>query len=87
MMKEAPPPISHQKAGEAPMAERQSIKGFRATRMAEPIPTKQTVSRLLCSFSFIKASMKPTMADSHTKANIPQPQPPAWRNTNKVNGV
>ena len=87
MIYEAPPPRSHQKAGEAPMADRQSISGLRATRMAEPIPTKQIVSRLLCSFSFLKANMNPTIADSHTKVKLPQPYPPAWRSTNRVNGV
>ena len=72
MIYEAPPPRSHQKAGEAPMADRQSISGLRATRMAEPIPTKQIVSRLLCSFSFLKATL-PSLRILRTATFAPSP--------------
>ena len=42
------------------------------------------VSRLLCSFSFLKLSIKPTIADSQTKEKIPHPQPPACLMTSSV---
>ena len=50
------------------------ISGWNATSTLSPIPMKQNVSRLECSFNRIKLTIVPAMAHSQTKENKLQPQ-------------
>ena len=50
--------------------------GLKATNTDSPIPMNVNVSKLLWSRSLRKDEMVPSIAQSHTKANKPQPQAP-----------
>ncbi len=54
MIYEAPPPRSHQKAGEAPMADRQSISGLRATMDGRAHPYKTDRLEIAVFFQFFE---------------------------------
>ncbi len=53
-----------------------STNGLKATNTDSPIPMNVNVSKLLWSRSLRKDEMVPSIAQSHTKANKPQPQAP-----------